>query len=107
MKTKSLLTFGVVAIISVLVYKYFKKNKSNDYSNASGDLTNVKNLPSNFVRKGGFPTGCARYEKFITPEGTMYQKRHYIKSNPPQISNVAIPIEINEFVNAYKSKAFC
>jgi hypothetical protein len=36
MNTKKLLTVGVVAVLGVLAYSYYKKEKGSGYSNASG-----------------------------------------------------------------------
>ena len=36
MKTKSLLTFGVLAVLAYAGYKYYTKSKGTGYANASG-----------------------------------------------------------------------
>jgi hypothetical protein len=106
---------AIVGAISLVVYLNSKSKprlNSDGFFNAQGKSSLIKQeIPSSFIRKGGFPTGCARYEKFLTPNGNGYLKRKIILSNtagmPDQISIETFPINEQEFINAFASNALC
>jgi hypothetical protein len=110
------LTVTALAVVGgIAVFNYFRKPKPNrdGFFNASGNTSitkGVKNIhltqtPSNFIRKGGFLSGCALYQKTITPNGFIYSKRRFTKPN--SIGFDTFPISETEFINALNSNAYC
>jgi len=57
MKNKNLLIYGGLAVLGVLAYNYYNKNKKTGYSNASGVFSKT------------FPGKCDRCRTF---EGSVY-----------------------------------
>jgi hypothetical protein len=120
LKDKKLLVGGLAVIGGIALVAYLLKQKtprrnSEGFFNAVGkgipDRVPIIQIPSSFVRKGGFPSGCARYERFVTPIGGKYLKRKFIKSDvagmPDQVSIEIFPITKQEFMMAFQSNAFC
>jgi hypothetical protein len=106
---------ALLGAIGVVAYLNKPKRNSEGFFNAIGkgfpNREPIIQIPSSFVRKGGFPSGCARYERFVTPIGSKYLKRKFIKSNvagmPDQVSIEIFPITKQEFMMAFQSNAFC
>jgi hypothetical protein len=99
---------AVVGVIALIAYLNKPKKNSEGFFNAIGK--NIANLPTeenpnSFIRKGGFPSGCALYQKTMTPNGVIYTKRRVIGLN--SIGSETFPITEVEFIQQSKSTAFC
>ena len=106
------LTVTALAIVGgIAVFNWVRKPKRNrdGFFNASGNTSITKGIkqqiPTSFVRKGGFLSGCALYQKTITPNGFIYSKRTFTKPNSIGIDT--FPISETEFINALNSNAYC
>jgi hypothetical protein len=98
---------AIVGGLSLLAYLTSKPRRNSEgFFNARGtNAYEVELMPSNFIRKGGFPFGCALYARVITPLGNKYFKRTFTKPN--QIGFEVFPITKQQFVSAFNSMTLC
>ena len=96
---------ALLGVIGVISYLRKPKRNSEGFFNAKGTNASEFDIPSNFIRKGGFSFGCALYQRVITPNGLIYSKRTFTKPNA--IGFETFPITKQEFVRAYNNVALC
>jgi hypothetical protein len=102
-----LAVIGGIALVAYLLKPKHKMNTDGFYS-ANGRASNpldTQYIPNNFTIKGGFPYGCAMYQRTITPNGFIYSKRHY--TYPNQIGIDTYPVTEQEFMNQLKGIGSC